>query len=135
ILTREQRMTGFMVRNGRLDPTQKKPDAATWLRGALTGDWGRDPELRAAMAEGTPSLGGAIVPTPLAASIFDKARAQSVVFTAGVGTLPMTSATLKVARVTADPTISWNAENNALTPTNPTFDTVTFTAQTAALVV
>ncbi len=77
--------------------------------------------------------GGATVPTPIAAEVIDVARNTSVALRAGVRTLPMPSATLRFARVTADPTGGWRAENAAITESDPAFDQVTLSAKSWAL--
>jgi HK97 family phage major capsid protein len=77
--------------------------------------------------------GGAIVPTPLAAGIIDLLRAQSVSIRAGARTVPMTAATLRLARQTADPVGGWRAENAAIAESDPTFDQVTLSAKSWAV--
>ena len=77
--------------------------------------------------------GGATVPTPIAAEVIDVARHASVALQAGVRTLPMPSATLRFARVTADPVGGWRAENATIVESDPTFDQVTLTSKTWAL--
>jgi HK97 family phage major capsid protein len=83
-----------------------------------------------AMSEGTATAGGHLVPTPLANDVIDKLRAASVSFTAGATTIPMDSQTLKIARVTQDPTPSWLAEAASMSATDAAFDAVTLTAKT-----
>jgi HK97 family phage major capsid protein len=101
---------------------------ARYMRGAITGRW--DPrEMRFLSEQNT---GSNVVPTPLAASIIDKARNASRVLQAGARTVPMESATLKIARVTGDPTAAWRSEDAAIVESNSTLDAVTFTARTLA---
>jgi HK97 family phage major capsid protein len=57
-------------------------------------------------------------------------RARAVLVQAGAVTVPMDAATLKIARVTADPTIEWLAENASQTDSQPTLDSVTLSAKT-----
>jgi HK97 family phage major capsid protein len=54
---------------------------------------------------------------------------------AGAVTVPMTSQTLKLARLTGEGTPAWHAENAAITAADMTFDAVTFTARTLTRVV
>lgn len=104
-----------------------------WLRGVVTGDWtGAEAERRSAMSEGTASLGGALVPTPLAARVIDAARNQAVIFKAGASTVPMTASTLKMARIDGDPTAYWRGEHEAVTESGMTFAPVTFQAKALA---
>ncbi len=49
---------------------------------------------------------------------------------AGALTIPMETATLKVARLAADVTSAWKAENAAMTYSDANFNVVTFTANT-----
>ena len=90
---------------------------------------------RRVMAEASVGTGGAMVPAPLAAEIIDLARAQSVAFQAGARTVPMTSQTLRIARVIGDPAGAWRAENAPIVEDQPTFDNVVLTARTWALII
>jgi HK97 family phage major capsid protein len=90
---------------------------------------------RRVLAEASVGAGGAFVPTVLSAEVIDLLRARSVAFQAGVRTIPMASQTLKFARVTADPVGAWRAENAAIAVSDPTFDAVTLTAKSWALIV
>lgn len=71
-----------------------------------------------------------LVPEPLSAEIIDLARSKARVFQAGAQTVPMTSKTLTIARVTGDPTVAWKAENAAHTASDVTTEPLTFTAKT-----
>lgn len=88
----------------------------------------RNEAERRALAEGTDSAGGHTVPTPLAQEFIDLLRANSVVVQSGALTVPMTSETLKIAKLTKDPTFAWRAENAAITDNDVTFGAVTFRA-------
>jgi len=88
-----------------------------------------------ALAEATPGAGGVLVPTPLSAEIIDLMRPRSVAFQAGARVVPMSSQTLRLARVTAYPVMAWRAELAALAQDQPTFDSVTLQAKSAALIV
>lgn len=96
------------------------------------GDFSRlsEPELRV-MDETTGSLGAFTVPTPLSARLIDLARNQTRVIQAGAVTIPMDSATLKMARLAGDPTAAWKTENAAdAGASDLTFEQVLFTART-----
>ncbi len=104
-----------------------------FLRGIVTGDWtGAEAEKRMAMAEGTSSLGGALVPTPLSSKIIDLSRNAAVIFQAGASTVPMTANTLKLAKVDGDLTGYWRAENAAITESEMAFSPLTFTVKALA---
>jgi HK97 family phage major capsid protein len=129
-LTRDQNLTDWLHRRGEFDPYEDELRLGKIVKGLVTGEWhGAEGEQRA-MSEGTATAGGHMVPTPLAARIIDKARAQARVIQAGATTVPMTAQTLKVARQTGDPTVSWHTENAAISDSGLTFDAVTFTSQT-----
>jgi len=105
------------------------------FRGMVTGSWdGAQAEKKAIMDEGTPSSGGTLLPSPLSATIIDKVRNAAVVSRAGAITVPMSSSTLAIGRVTGDPTAAWNAENGTITASDLSFDRVTFTAHTLAAI-
>ena len=104
------------------------------IRGAVTGDIAHLPR-QAQQSIGTPSAGGYTVPTPLSASVIDLARARSRVMQAGASVVPMTSKTLKMARLESDPTAYWRAENQGITESDGTFGQVEFDAKVAAILV
>lgn len=90
---------------------------------------------RRVLGEAAVGTGAAMVPGPLSSEIIDLLRARSVAFQAGVRTIPMTSQTLKFARVLTDPQGTWRAENATITVADPSFDAVTLTARSWALIV
>ena len=95
--------------------------------GSVTGNW-TGPEERFAMGGVIQSAGGAAVPEPLAREFIDAARARSVMFEAGMRTIPMDSATLDIARVTSDATFNDHAENETIGSSDLTLDRVQLTA-------
>jgi len=104
-----------------------------YIRGAMMGEWkGAEAERRAMSTTGT---GSAIVPTPLSANLIQGAFNQSRVMQAGGVTVPMDSATLKMARVAGAPQAGWKAENAAMNVADGPLDSVTFTAKTLAVAV
>ena len=106
------------------------PGVGAYVRGIVTGRWTGAEELRALAEGGTP--GSYLVPTPLALTVIDLIRNQTRVIQAGAITLPMDSATLKIARQTADVTAAWKAESAPITFSDANFDVVTFSAQLLA---
>jgi len=102
------------------------------LRGIVTGKWDHAEAERKAMTENTLGSGGYLLPSPLSSQIIDRVRNAAQVIRAGAITVPMDSATLAMARVTGDPTAAWHSENGTIASSEPTFDRVTFTAQTLA---
>ena len=130
VLTREQSVYDYLATRGRFDPSDAEGlSFDRYLRGMATGDWqGADHER--ALAESSIGAGGALVPAPLSARVIDLARNRTVVFQAGAQTVPMTSSTLALARLTSEGTPAWKSENATITAADMVFDRVTFTART-----
>jgi HK97 family phage major capsid protein len=100
-----------------------------YLKGMVTGNWTNAEAERKAMSVGTATAGGHLVPTPLSGSVIDLARNASRVFQAGATMVPMTSSTLKIARLTGEGAPGWRNENAPITSADLAFDAVTFTAR------
>jgi hypothetical protein len=64
------------------------------------------------------------VPAPLSARVIDLARNRTVVFRAGAQTVPMTSQTLALARLTSEGSPAWKSENATITAADMVFDRV-----------
>jgi HK97 family phage major capsid protein len=95
-----------------------------YIRGAVTGQW-QDADLeRRALAEGTDSTGGYLVPTMLSASVIDKLKPATRVLQAGARVEPLDSDTLDIARISTGVTAGWRAENAAVAESDPGFDRV-----------
>lgn len=92
-------------------------------------------EERKALGVSSDVDGGYTVQGILADEWIDALRAQSVLSQAGARTIPMDGASLSLAKVTADPTVSWHGENAALTEASPTFGKVELRAKTAVCLV
>lgn len=109
------------------------------LRGIVMGGRAADAselaEERKAMGVSSDPAGGYTVAGVLANQWIDLLRAQMVLSQAGARTVPMTAGTLSLARVTADPAVSWHGENAPLTAAEPTFGQITLTAKTAVCLV
>ena len=129
VLTREQSVYDYLAARGAFDPADQELSFDRYLRGMATGDWqGADHER--ALAEATTGAGGALVPSPLSARVIDLARNRTVVFRAGAQTVPMTSQTLALARLTSEGTPAWKSENATITAADMVFDRVSFQART-----
>ena len=98
-----------------------------YVKGMVTGDWRNADNERRALSEGTDSAGGHLVPAPLSDEVIDLARANSTAIKAGAQTLVMETETLKIPKVTADPTAAWTAENAVISASDPTFSALTLT--------
>lgn len=88
-----------------------------------------DDERKALGIVGDPS-GGYTVAGALSDQWIDALRAAMVLSQAGARTVPMDTKTLTIAKVTADPSVSWHGENAALATTDPTFGAVRLDAKT-----
>jgi HK97 family phage major capsid protein len=130
ILTRDQSVHDWLQARGAFDGYSDEPlSLQRYLRGMATGHWdGADHER--ALAEATVGAGGALVPSPLSARVIDLARNATRVFAAGAITVPMSSQTLAMARLTGEGTPAWKTEGASITAADLTFDRVTFTART-----
>jgi HK97 family phage major capsid protein len=131
VLTREQSVSDWLQARGAFDRYQDGEPLSLqrYLRGMATGEWdGADHER--ALAEATVGAGGALVPAPLSARVIDLARNATRVFQAGAITVPMTSQTLALARLTSEGSPVWKTEGSNITAADLAFDRVTFTART-----
>ena len=130
VLTREQSVYDYLAARAQFDPAEQEGlSFDRWIRGVATGEWD-DAPLERALAESSVGAGGALVPSPLGARVIDLARNATRVFQAGAITVPMTSQTLALARLTSEGTPAWKTENAAITAADMVFDRVTFTART-----
>jgi HK97 family phage major capsid protein len=132
LLTRNQKVSDW-VRRGRSD--QPEMSFAKIARGIATGNWDNAELEMRAIAETPATAGGHMIPVPVASQVIDKARNASQVVAAGARTIPMTSATLKYPRLVTDAPASWRNEAATITDQALVFDSVTFTAQSLAVLV
>jgi HK97 family phage major capsid protein len=129
VLAREQSVHDWLQARGAFEPTDQPLSFDRYLRGLATARWDGATEERA-LAEATIGAGGALVPAPLSSRVLDLARNRTVVLRAGAQTVPMTSQTLALARLTSEGTPAWKTENAGITAADMVFDRVTFTART-----
>lgn len=104
-------------------------------RAMAIGDWTDAPQEHRALSTVSNPTAGIMVPNPLAATVIDKARAQSRLVQAGAKTIEMTSSTLDIARVATDATVEVKAENAQFSGSDVEFDAVTMTAITLGVLV
>ncbi|MGW5141687.1 phage major capsid protein [Nocardia beijingensis] len=129
VLTREQKLTDWSRDNGHTeDFAGEQPNFDRWIRGISTGDWSAAP-LERALAEGTQSAGGYVVPSPIAGQVLDLARNATRVVQAGAITVPMNSMTLRIPRLEGEGTPAWRNENAAVPEADLTFGAVTLQAR------
>lgn len=87
------------------------------------------------LSEGTDSAGGFTVPTHLLRTLVDKMRAQTVSIRAGAQTIMLDTDKTTIARVASDPVAGWRLENAVIAESEPTFEAITFTARSLAVLV
>jgi HK97 family phage major capsid protein len=117
-------------------------ETAKWKRdGLTTGGMMRalamgpsSPVERAALSNSTSSGGGGFTtPDILAADVIDLMRAKTHMVALGAQTVPLPAGgDVTFARVTADPTPSWRAENAEITESAPTFGALVFKPKSLA---
>lgn len=127
LLTRSDSLSGWAADNG-LTGDADQPSFDKYLKGIVTGNW-HGAEQERALAEGTQSAGGYLVPTPLASYVIDIARNATRVVAAGALTVPMQSQTLRVPRLINEGAPAWRNENAQINAVDMQFDSVLFTAK------
>jgi len=136
ILPQEASFRSYVKRNrNRFRMADEEFDDLTlgqYVRALVTGP--KTDVERRALAEGTDSAGGHLVPTILSARVIDALRARTVVFRSGAQTVPLETDETVVARVATDPVAAWRAENAAVAESDPTFEGVTFSPKSLAVI-
>lgn len=131
-LTRGQTVEGYVRARQLVRDGEDELDFGKYLRGMATGQWDNADAERRAMAEGTTSAGGFLVPTILSSQIIDLVRNQARVLQAGATIVPMENRTLDVPKWVGDPTAAWHTENAVISPSDAILGKVTLTAQSLA---
>jgi HK97 family phage major capsid protein len=130
----EERFADWSARNGSSSGSEFRGlTTGAVLRAVAFG--AKTEQERRALSEGTDSAGGFTVPTILSAQIIDRLRAQSVLIRAGARTVPLTSDTNVIAKLSADPTPAWRAESAAIAISDPTFAAVTLAPKSLAVLI
>lgn len=83
----------------------------------------------------TTTSGSAIVPTDWAANIIDRVRNEAAVMQAGATFVPMEEKTVKIGRLTGDPTPGFRAEGSTVVASDVTLDNITLDAKTQSALV
>ncbi|MDO8338434.1 MAG: phage major capsid protein [Microcella sp.] len=83
----------------------------------------------------TTTSGSAIIPTDWAANIIDRVRNEAAVAQAGATFVPMAEKTVKIGRLTGDPTAAFRAEGSTVVASDVTLDNVTLDAKTQSALV
>jgi HK97 family phage major capsid protein len=128
----EQRMVDHVSRDA---PRSEYADLTLgkYFRALVCGA-GSDLEKRA-LSEGSDSAGGFTTPTPLAAQMIDLMRAASVATQAGAITVPLESDSNSIAKLASDPVPGWRAENASIAESDPTFENISLTPRSLAVLV
>ena len=130
----EERFADWSARNGASSGSEfRGMTTGAMIRAVAVG--AKTEQERRALSEGTDSAGGFTVPTILSAQIIDRLRAQSVLIRAGARTVPLTSDTNVIAKLSADPTPAWRAESAAIAISDPTFAAVTLAPKSLAVMI
>lgn len=123
----------------KLSQSHDSPSLGRVLRGMVLGGNADDArelaDERKSLSIFDDTAGGYSVGGELSNQWIDALRANMVLSKAGAITIPMSSKTLTVAKVTGDPTVSWHGENASITATAPTFGASTLDARTVVCVV
>lgn len=129
VLAPSQKLARLETRSG-----EPSISMGRFLRGIALGGAADDAtelaDERKALSINVDPAGGYTVGGVLAREWIDALRAEMVLTRAGARTVPMDSKTLTLAKVTADPTISWHNESAAVSDSDPTFGAVTLNART-----
>jgi HK97 family phage major capsid protein len=123
----------------KLSEAKQGPSLGRLMRGIVLGSRASDAQEleieRKALGMSVDPAGGYTVAGGLASEWIDLLRAGMVLSAAGARTVPMDSGSLSIARVTADPVVTWHGENAALTAAEPTFGQITLNAKTVVCLV
>jgi len=141
--TKSRKAVPVLVHADKLASLEQRPAGAPslgrMLRGIVLGGAAHDAreleEERKAANIFSDTSGGFTVSGALSNEWIDYLRAAMVLSRAGARTLPMDTGQVSIARVTADPTISWHGESVALPEAEPTFGKVTLNAKTCVCLV
>ena len=119
-LQREQRMADFVrtTHGTRLRRAVRRPRDSRRVDRFMGG---AEAERRV-MGDLTGAHGGFLMPDPISANVIDLARNASVVIRAGAITIPMTTKTLRLARVVTDPTPTWRQEGQTIAEDDGVFE-------------
>lgn len=103
------------------------------VRGMVTGNW-QDSDLeRRALAEGTDSLGGFLLPTLMSGQVVDRLRPKSQVIAAGAPVIAVDGHSLRIPKIGNGITAGWKTEGELVAESAPTFDAITLTPKTIAV--
>ncbi len=105
----------------------------SFVKAMVTGS--NNPDIRAALSEGTDSAGGYTVPKVLIDQLIDAMRSKQVCVQAGATTVVLEGAQNTIARIASDPVAGWRAENASVAESDPTFEGVVLAPKSLAVLV
>lgn len=129
-LTQWRQTTGAIPASSFGEPL---PRVGEVIRDYLVG--GERPEFKAEQSGGSHTAGGYMLSPAISSQIVDLARSASVVVRAGARTVDMPTSELVMVKVDTEPTVSWTAENTALSKTSAVFGRLTFRARKMTAIV
>lgn len=139
INTQTKQAVPVLTHDKRLSRPGHTPSMGRILRGIALGGRADDAdelaEERKSLSINPDPSGGYTVSGALSDEWIDVLRAQMVLSQAGARTVPMDTAELRIAKVTADPEVHWHAENASLESSDPTFGAVNLSAKTIVCLV
>lgn len=125
-----------LVGTGEIEERRGRPlSLGKTIVGIVTGKWDSAQDERRALSGSSDTAGGYMLSTELSAAWIDRARAASVMVRAGVGIVPMRTASLSMLRVTGDPTPGWRGEGDVIASSEPVFGAANFNARSLAVMV
>lgn len=130
VLDKHEKLSDFAPQTGSSEP---RVGFGEFVKAMAMG--AKAPDIRAAMEEASIGGGGATVPDYLFTQLIDRMRAKTVCINAGAKTVQLQTLQTSIARLTGDPTAAWRLENSAIAESAATFDRVTFTANSLAVLV
>lgn len=121
ILAPEQRMAAW--HEARTGQSCEGLSLGRYIAGSLTGQWKGAEREREFRTQSTTvgSAGGFLVPEPLSNVLVDLVRNRAVFVQAGARTIPLSTGSLRVPLVTADPTAVLRGEGEAITESDAAF--------------
>jgi HK97 family phage major capsid protein len=90
-------------------------------------------DVKATIAEGSISAGGAVVPIQQIPEIIDILRNSAQVLNAGARVLPLTSKSATIPKLLTEPTAAWRSESGAVAASDATFSQITLTPRSLSV--
>jgi HK97 family phage major capsid protein len=128
-LRNDQSVGEFVKGRGIAHGETQQLDLGKLFRGMTGRGWANAEAEHRVLAEGAGSTGGVMVPTILSSNLIDIVRNKARVIQAGASTVVLESDLQTTARQATDPVLTWHTENAQISESGPTFDQITWQAQ------